>query len=54
MITGAHTILYSSYPDADRNFLLEVLKLTNVDVGHGWLIKLGVYEPLHARPAPMH
>ena len=116
MITGAHTILYSSNPEADRNFLLDVLHLTNVDVGHGWLIfglppseiavhpsennnspselffmcdniqrfiqqmteakihcepvqnqrwgyltyltlpgggKLGVYEPLHPRPAPM-
>jgi hypothetical protein len=38
MITGAHTILYSSNPEADRSFLLHVLKLTNVDVGHGWLI----------------
>lgn len=38
MITGAHTILYSSNPEADRNFLLNVLKLTNVDVGQGWLI----------------
>jgi hypothetical protein len=115
MITGAHTILYSSNPEADRDFLLDALKLTNVDVGHGWLIfglppseiavhpaeanksselflmcddiqhfisqmaeikihcdpvqnqrwgyltyltlpgggKLGVYEPLHPRPAPM-
>ena len=103
------------FAEADRGFLLDVLKLTNVDVGHGWLIfglppseiavhpadgkmpselfllcddiqdfigqmadakihcepvihqrwghltylrlpgggKLGVYEPLHARPAPM-
>ena len=38
MITGTHTILYSSNPEADRNFLLKVLNLTNVDVGHGWLI----------------
>jgi hypothetical protein len=40
MLTGAHTLLYSSDPDADRNFLLIVLRLTNVDVGHGWLIFL--------------
>jgi len=115
MITGAHTVLYSSDPEADRNFLLNVLRLTHVDVGHGWLIfglppseiavhpgesngpnelyllcdeihqftremadagvhcdpvkterwgkltyltlpgggKLGVYQPLHERPAPM-
>jgi len=38
MITGTHTILYSSDPEADRNFLLNVLRLTHVDVGHGWLI----------------
>jgi hypothetical protein len=38
MITGAHTILYSSDPEADRNFLQNVLHLTNVDLGHGWLI----------------
>jgi catechol 2,3-dioxygenase-like lactoylglutathione lyase family enzyme len=38
MITGAHTILYSKDPQADKAFLRDVLKLTNVDVGHGWLI----------------
>ncbi|HVU58208.1 MAG TPA: hypothetical protein VHD83_24275 [Puia sp.] len=38
MITGAHTILYSSHPEADRDFLLNVLRLTHVDVGRGWLI----------------
>jgi hypothetical protein len=115
MITGTHTILYSTDQEADRNFLQNVLHLTNVDLGHGWLIfglppseiavhpaeqsgstelfllcdniqqfmqrmaeenipcdpvqnqrwgyltyltlpgggKLGVYEPLHERPAPM-
>jgi len=111
MITGAHTVLYSSNPEADRKFLMEVLKLTHVDVGHGWLIfglppseiaihpaetntpsdfmlmcddiqqfvkenvqcepiqsqrwghltyltlpgggRIGVYQPLHPRPAPM-
>jgi hypothetical protein len=38
MIIGAHSIIYSTNPDADRAFLRDVLKLTNVDVGHGWLI----------------
>jgi hypothetical protein len=38
MITGAHTVLYSANPEADRDFLLNVLRLTNVDVGRGWLI----------------
>ena len=38
MITGAHTIIYSTNPEADREFLQQVLHLTHVDVGHGWLI----------------
>ena len=38
MITGAHTIIYSQKPEADRAFLRDVLKLTHVDVGGGWLI----------------
>src|SRR6516225_8999466 len=38
MIIGAHSIIYSTNPDADRAFLRDVLNLTNVDVGDGWLI----------------
>jgi hypothetical protein len=38
MITGAHSIIYSTNPDADRAFLREVIGLPHVDVGHGWLI----------------
>ncbi len=38
MIIGAHSIIYSTNAEADRAFLRDVLKLTNVDVGHGWLI----------------
>jgi hypothetical protein len=38
MINGAHSIIYSTSPDADRAFLRDVLKLPNVDVGEGWLI----------------
>lgn len=38
MIIGAHSIIYSKSPEADRAFLRDVLKLTNVDVGDGWLI----------------
>ena len=38
MINGAHSIIYSTDPDADRAFLRDVLQLTNVDVGDGWLI----------------
>jgi hypothetical protein len=38
MITGAHSIIYSTDPEADRRFLRDVLKLPHVDVGDGWLI----------------
>ena len=38
MLTGAHTIIYSKAPEADRAFFRDVLKLPNVDVGEGWLI----------------
>jgi hypothetical protein len=38
MINGAHVIIYSQNPDADRAFLRDVLRLEHVDVGHGWLI----------------
>jgi hypothetical protein len=38
MIIGAHSIIYSSRPEADRAFLRDVLKLSSVDVGSGWLI----------------
>ncbi len=38
MITGAHSIIYSKDPEADRAFLRDILGLTNVDVGGGWLI----------------
>src|SRR5215472_10961013 len=38
MITGAHAIIYSTNPEADRAFLRDVLRFPNVDVGGGWLI----------------
>lgn len=38
MITGAHSIIYSTNAEADRAFFRDVLNLTNVDVGEGWLI----------------
>ena len=33
MITGAHIILYSKDPDADREFFRDVLKFEAVDAG---------------------
>lgn len=38
MISGVHNIIYSKNAEADKAFFRDVLKLTNVDVGHGWLI----------------
>ncbi len=38
MITGAHSIIYSRKPEADRAFLRDVLRLPHVDVGDSWLI----------------
>ena len=38
MINGAHSIIYSTDPVADRAFFRDVLKLPNVDVGGGWVI----------------
>jgi hypothetical protein len=38
MINGAHSIVYSTNPEADRAFFRNILQLTNVDVGGGWLI----------------
>ena len=38
MIIGAHSIIYSTDPQADRLFLRDILGLPNVDVGEGWLI----------------
>jgi catechol 2,3-dioxygenase-like lactoylglutathione lyase family enzyme len=38
MITGAHIIIYSKDPEADRAFFRDVLKFSVVDAGHGWLI----------------
>ena len=38
MINGAHVIVYSQNPEADRAFFRDVLALPNVDVGGGWLI----------------
>lgn len=38
MITGAHSIIYTSDPDGVRAFFRDVLELPSVDAGHGWLI----------------
>ncbi len=38
MITGAHFLLYSKDPEADRLFFRDVLGFRAVDAGEGWLI----------------
>ena len=38
MITGAHFLLYSKEPEADRAFFRDILGFRSVDVGEGWLI----------------
>lgn len=38
MINGAHFLLYSKDPEADRAFVRDVLKFRSVDAGRGWLI----------------
>ena len=38
MIIGAHSIIFSKDPEADRAFLRDVLHLPIVDAGDGWLI----------------
>jgi catechol 2,3-dioxygenase-like lactoylglutathione lyase family enzyme len=37
-LTGAHVIIGSTDPDADRAFFRDVLGLESVDAGGGWLI----------------
>ncbi len=38
MIVGAHILLYSKDPEADRAFFRDVLQFRAVDIGRGWLI----------------
>jgi len=38
MISGAHVVLYSTNPEADRAFSRRSSASSSVDAGHGWLI----------------
>jgi catechol 2,3-dioxygenase-like lactoylglutathione lyase family enzyme len=38
MINGAHVIIYSRDPEADRAFFRDTLGYHHVDAGHGWLV----------------
>lgn len=51
MITGAHTILYSTNAEADRAFLRDVLGFPHTDAGGGWLIFALPASELAVHPA---
>jgi catechol 2,3-dioxygenase-like lactoylglutathione lyase family enzyme len=38
MINGAHVVIYTKNPEADRAFFRDVLGFPSVDAGRGWLI----------------
>lgn len=38
MLVGAHTVIYSTNPEADRAFFRDVLQLPSANAGGGWLI----------------
>ena len=38
MITGAHVVIFSADAPADRAFLRDVVRLSSVDAGDGWLV----------------
>ena len=38
MINGAHIVIYTKDPEADRTFFRDVLEFSSVDAGQGWLI----------------
>jgi catechol 2,3-dioxygenase-like lactoylglutathione lyase family enzyme len=58
MITGVHTMFYTSEPEALRAFLRDKLRLPFTDVGEGWLIfdlpeaEMGCHPADPAKGAP--
>lgn len=52
MINGAHFLLYSKDPEADRRFLRDVLGLHGVDAGDGWLILALPPAEIAVHPSP--
>jgi hypothetical protein len=51
-IIAAHSMIHSANPDADRDFLRDVLQLDNVDAGGGFLIFGLPAAELHVHPSP--
>ena len=60
MITGLHTLIYSSDADATRTFLRDTLGFKCVDAGEGWLIfrmppaELGIHPAAGASGGEHH
>jgi catechol 2,3-dioxygenase-like lactoylglutathione lyase family enzyme len=60
MFTGAHFLLYSKNPEADRAFFRDVLNFPAVDAGGGWLIfglppaELGVHPVMDGDFQQLH
>jgi hypothetical protein len=51
MISGLHLMIYSKDAEADKAFFRDILKLPNVDAGHGWLIFKGPPAELAFHPS---
>jgi predicted enzyme related to lactoylglutathione lyase len=51
MITGVHTIIFTDDADGVRAFFRDVLELSSVDAGQGWLIFALPPAELAAHPA---
>ena len=51
MITGVHAIVFSEDAEANRAFFRDVLDLSSVDAGGGWLIFALLPAELAAHPA---
>src|SRR5579863_2472133 len=59
MIIGAHFLLYSKNPEADRAFFRDVLQFRSVDAGEGWLIFAlppgeAAFHPMEGDTSPHH
>ncbi len=50
-ILGAHTAIFSTSPDADRDFLRDVLKLDAFDAGGGYIIFALPPSEVHVHPS---
>jgi predicted enzyme related to lactoylglutathione lyase len=51
MITGVHAVIFTTDAERDRAFFRDVLELTSVDAGGGWLIFALPPAELAAHPA---